>query len=73
MPASQVAGIEGWPVLVEGCLQAFLPLSEVGDIEAMRNRTTASLDVCIMPLVVGGHVRLTRRIAVMEVLARAAR
>ncbi|MDP3506538.1 MAG: hypothetical protein Q8T09_00980 [Candidatus Melainabacteria bacterium] len=72
MPASQVAGIEGWPVLVEGCLQAFLPLSEVGDIEAMRNRTTASLDVSIMPLVVGGHVRLTRRIAVMEVLARAA-
>ena len=73
MPASQVAGIDGWPVLVEGCLQAFLPLSEVGDIEAMRNRTTASLDVSIMPLLVGDHVRLTRRIEVMEVLARAAR
>lgn len=73
MPITHMAGVEGWPVLVEGCLQAFLPLSEVGDRDAMRNRTTASLDVTIMPLVVAGHVRLTRRIEVMEVLARAAR
>ncbi|MBP9091058.1 hypothetical protein KBI23_08515 [bacterium] len=73
MPIAQLAGIDGWPVLVEGCLQAFLPLSEVGDRDAMRNRTTASLDVTIMPLVVAGHVRLTRRIEVMEVLQRAAR
>lgn len=73
MPITHLAGIEGWPVLVEGCLQAFLPLSEVGDRDAMRNRTTASLDVSVMPLLVGDHVRLTRRIEVMEVLARATR
>ncbi len=70
---SRVAGIEGWPVLVDGCLKAFLPLSEVDDSAALRSLPLASLDVVVMPLLVGDHVRLTCRPDVIAVLQRAVR
>lgn len=71
--ASRVSGIEGWPVLVDGCLRAFLPLSEVDDSVALRSRPLSSLDVVVMPLLVGDHVRLTRRPEVIAVLRRVVR